>query len=141
VSTQGLEQYQARTIQTANPGQLVVMLYDGFLRFAGQAQDALGRGDLALAANRMTRAQDIVHELRITLDMDQGEIAENLASLYLYVTERLTAARLNKDVDQLGEARKVMADLRSAWAQIASTPKPAATPGHVPVHAGVNLAG
>lgn len=141
MSTQGLEQYQARTIQTASPGQLVVMLYDGFLRFAGQAQDALAKGDLALTANRLTRAQDIVHELRISLDMSQGSVAENLASLYLYVTERLTAARINKDAAEVSEARKVMAELRAAWAQIAGTPKPAGAPGRVPAHAGVNLAG
>ncbi|MEW6582099.1 MAG: flagellar export chaperone FliS [Actinomycetota bacterium] len=142
MSTQGLEQYQARTIQTASPGQLVVMLYDGFLRFAGQAQEALERGDLVQAANRLTRAQDIVQELRVTLDMSQGVIAQNLASLYLYVTERLTQARLRKAPGEVEEARRLMADLRGVWAQIAATPKPAATTGTAaPAYVGVNLAG
>jgi flagellar protein FliS len=139
VTTQGLEQYQSRAIQTASPGQLVVMLYDGFLRFAAQAQDALARGDIASAASRLTRAQDIVDELRLTLDLNQGEIAGNLAALYAYVTERLTGARLAKDPGQVAEARRVMGELRSAWAQIAHVPRPASS--RTPLRAGVNLAG
>lgn len=139
MTTQGLEQYQARSIQTASPGQLVVMLYDGFLKFASQAEEALGRNDLAIAGNRITRAQDIVSELRVSLDMTQGTIAANLASLYTYVGERLTDARLKKDPSEIAEARKVMDELRSAWAQIASTPKPAGAPEAR--RTGVNLAG
>jgi flagellar protein FliS len=138
VTTQGLDQYQARTIQTASPGQLVVMLYDGFLRFAGQAQEALDRGDIAAAATPLTKAQAIVTELRVTLDMSQGVIAENLASLYAYVTDRLTDGRLKKSPDEVEEARRVMSELRSAWAQIAGTPKPVTT---APRALGVNLAG
>lgn len=138
MTTQGLEQYQARTIQTASPGQLVVMLYDGFLRFAGQAQEALDRGDIAAAATPLTKAQAIVTELRVTLDMSQGVIAQNLASLYNYVTERLTDGRLKKSSGEVEEARRMMAELRSAWVQIANTPKPATT---APRALGVNLAG
>ena len=138
MTTQGLEQYQARTIQTASPGQLVVMLYDGFLRFAGQAQEALERGDVAGAATPLTKAQAIVTELRVTLDMNQGAISQNLAALYAYVTERLTDGRLKKSPEAVEEARGMMAELRTAWAQIANTPKPVTT---VPRALGVNLAG
>jgi flagellar secretion chaperone FliS len=137
VSTQGLQQYQARSVQTASPGQLVVMLYDGFLRFAGQAQDALERDDIGSAAVPLTKAQAIITELRVSLDMSQGVIATNLASLYIYVTERLTEGRIKKDPAEIVEARKVMADLREAWAEIANTPKPVSTTPRV----GVNLAG
>lgn len=137
MSTQGLQQYQNRSAQTASPGQLVVMLYDGFLRFGAQAQDALERGDVGSAAVPLTKAQAIITELRVSLDMSQGVIASNLASLYIYVTERLTEGRLKKEPAEIVEARKVMAELREAWAQIASTPKPvSATP-----RVGVNLAG
>lgn len=137
MSTQGLQQYQARTVQTASPGQLVVMLYDGFLRFAGQAQDALERDDIGAAATPLTKSQAIITELRVSLDMSQGVIAANLASLYNYVTERLTEGRLKKDPAEIAEARKVMADLREVWAEIAGTPKPVSTTPRV----GVNLAG
>ena len=138
MSQQGLQAYQARSAQTASPGQLVVMLYDGFLRFAAQAREAL-RDDVGTAGNRLTRAQDIVTELRASLDMTQGPIAENLASIYEYVTERLTEARLRKDTTQIDEAYRLMADLRGAWAQIANTPRPRVQQSRPVV--GVNLAG
>jgi flagellar secretion chaperone FliS len=137
VSTQGLQQYQTGAVQTASPGQLVVMLYDGFLRFAAQAQDALERDDIGSAAVPLTKAQAIITELRVSLDMSQGVIASNLASLYIYVTERLSEGRIKKDPSQIVEARKVMADLREAWVKIAATPKPVSTAPRV----GVNLAG
>ncbi len=134
-----LRQYTTHTAQTATPGQLVVMLYDGFLRFAGQGKAAMERGDLGEAGQRLTRAQDIVTELRVSLDMTQGVVAQNLAGIYEYVGERLTGARLSREPEQIAEAMRCMGDLRTAWAQIANTPKPASTTSRPAV--GVNLAG
>lgn len=134
-----LRQYTNHSAQTATPGQLVVMLYDGFLRFAAQGKAAMERGDIGEAAQRLTRAQDIVTELRVSLDMTQGPVAQNLASIYEYVGERLTASRLTRDGEEIAEAVRCMADLRSAWAQIASTPRPANTQRRPSV--GVDLAG
>lgn len=134
-----LRQYTNHSAQTATPGQLVVMLYDGFLRFAGQGKAALERGDLGEAGQRLTRAQDIVTELRVSLDMTQGPIAENLASIYDYVGERLTGARLARESEQIAEAMRCMGDLRTSWAQIASVPRPASTSRRPAV--GVDLAG
>lgn len=134
-----LRQYTAHTAQTATPGQLVVMLYDGFLRFCAQGRAAFDEGDVGASGNRFTRAQDIVTELRVTLDMTQGEIATNLASLYEYVGEKLTAARLRKDMAEIDEAVRVMTGLRDAWVRIAGTQRPA-TDRRGPV-VGVNLAG
>jgi flagellar protein FliS len=134
-----LRQYTNHSAQTATPGQLVVMLYDGFLRFAAQGKAAMERGDIGEAAQRLTRAQDIVTELRVSLDMTQGPVAQNLASIYEYVGERLTASRLTRDSEEVAEAVRCMADLRSAWAQIASTPRPANTERRPSV--GVDLAG
>ena len=137
--TTGLRQYTNHSAQTATPGQLVVMLYDGFLRFAAQGQAALASGEIEEAGKKLTRAQDIVTELRVTLDMTQGIIAQNLASLYTYVSERLTAARLNRDPDEIDHAVRCMSDLRIAWVQIASVARPATTRTGPVV--GVNLAG
>jgi len=134
-----LRQYTNHTAQTATPGQLVVMLYDGFLRFSAQAKAAFERGDVGEAGNRLTRAQAIVTELRVTLDMTQGPIAQNLASIYDYVGERLTSGRLSQDTAPIDEAMRHMQELRSAWVQIAATARPASL-RRGPV-TGVNLAG
>ena len=88
--TTGLRQYTNHSAQTATPGQLVVMLYDGFLRFAAQGQAALASGEIEEAGKKLTRAQDIVTELRATLDMTQGVIADNLASLNVLMDMRET---------------------------------------------------
>lgn len=133
-----LAQYTNHSAQTASPGKLVVMLYDGFLRFAAQARAAYDRGDAGEGGLRLTRAQAIVTELRASLDMSHGEIPQNLASIYDYITERLTAARLGQDTAPIGEAIGHMKELREAWAAIAATPRPA--PAGRPV-VGVNLAG
>lgn len=133
-----LRQYTNHAAQTATPGRLVVMLYDGFLRFAAQAKAAYERGDVGEGGLRLTRAQDIVTELRVSLDMTRGEIPQNLASIYEYVGERLTAVRKDGDVSAIDEAVAHMKDLREAWVAIAATPRPA-TEGRPVV--GVNLAG
>lgn len=134
-----LRQYTSHTTQTATPGQLVVMLYDGFLRFSAQARAAFERGDVGEAGIRLTKAQAIVTELRVTLDMTQGPIAQNLASIYDYVGERLTAGRLSQDASQIDEAVRHMSELRGAWVQIAGTARPAVE-RRGPV-TGVDLAG
>lgn len=135
-----LRQYTNHSAQTATPGQLIVMLYDGFLRFAGQGKAAMEKGDVGEAGLKLNRAQDIVTELRVSLDMTQGQVAQNLASIYDYVGERLTASRLNRDTAEIAEAVRCMADLRSAWAQIANTPRPARAENSRP-SVGVDLAG
>ena len=134
-----LRQYTAHTAQTATPGQLVVMLYDGFLRFCAQGRAAFEAGDVGGPGNRVTRAKEIVTEGRDTLDMTQGKMPPTLASLYEYVGEKLTAGRLQKDMAEIDEAVRVMTDLRAAWVQIAGTQRPA-TDRRGPV-VGVNLAG
>lgn len=134
-----LRQYTNHSAQTATPGQLVVMLYDGFLRFAGQGRAALERGDLGEAGQRLTRAQDIVTELRASLDMTQGTIALNLSKIYEYVGQNLVSARLSRESRHIDEAVRCMGDLRAAWVQIASIPRPAGTTRGPAV--GVNLAG
>lgn len=133
-----LRQYTNHAAHTASPGRLVVMLFDGFLRFAAQGKAAYERGDLGEAGLRLTRAQDIVTELRASLDMTQGEIPANLASIYEYVGERLTAARMGQDTAAITEAIGHMKELRDAFAAIAGTPRPATTGRPV---VGVNLAG
>lgn len=132
-------QYTQRSVQTATPGQLVVMLYDGMIRFLSQARVAMENGDVAEAGNRMSRAQAIVTELRCSLDMTRGPIAENLASIYDWATEEITASRLGREPERLGRLAASMGELRSAWAQIAGTEKPQVETARPVV--GVNLAG
>ncbi|MCB0872713.1 MAG: flagellar export chaperone FliS [Actinobacteria bacterium] len=132
-------QYTARAVQTASPGQLVVMLYDGMIRFLGKAKAGFASGAPGDAGLALGRAQAICTELRVSLDMTQGEIAANLAGIYDWISEEMTAARLDQDVQRIDRMLPMIADLREAWAQIANTPKPQTGAGRPVV--GVNLAG
>jgi flagellar secretion chaperone FliS len=134
-----LRQYTQRNVMTATPGQLVVMLYDGMIRFLQQGAAALDRGDRGEAGLKMSRAQAIVTELRCTLDMTQGAVAQNLASIYDWVTDEMMTARVEGDAARIRFVTAQMTELRGAWAQIAGTEKPATAAARPVV--GVNLAG
>jgi flagellar secretion chaperone FliS len=111
--------YRESAVLTATPEQLVVMLYDGANRFLTQSAIAMRDGRVALAGEKLGRAERIIDELLATLDLSVGEIAERLQSLYLFFKEHLMAARLNQDASKVDEVARLMRDLRSAWGQIA----------------------
>jgi flagellar protein FliS len=135
-------QYTQRAVETASPGQLVVMLYDGLIRFLGQAKAAMERGQAGEAGLKLSRAQAIVTELRVSLDMTRGPIASNLAAIYDWGLQEMTQARLANDPERIAVLVAQFADLREAWAAVATTARPAeaAAQARRPV-VGVNLAG
>ncbi len=86
--------YMEMQVQTAPAENLVLMLYDGALRFARQAQVDLTEGRMQDAHNDLTRAQDILGELMSSLNMDAGDIAQNLFKLYEFIQYRLIVANV-----------------------------------------------
>jgi len=134
-----MRQYTQHNVRTATPGQLVVMLYDGMIRFLQQSKAAMERGERGEAGLKMSRAQAIVTELRCTLDMTQGPVSANLAAVYDWWTGEMTAARMSGDPRRLAAVISGMTELRGAWAQIAATARPAVETARPVV--GVNLAG
>lgn len=114
----GHDAYRTNAVETASPEQLTLMCYDGALRFMRRAARALDEGDLADASAAMGRAQAIVNELNITLDMEAGgEIAGNLRSIYLFVNRHLAEAVTRHDTAKVRESMVLIGDLRGAWAQ------------------------
>jgi flagellar protein FliS len=111
--------YQTSAVLTATPEQLVVMLYDGANRFLTQSAVAMRDGRVALAGEKLGRAERIIDELLATLDLSVGEVAERLQALYLFFKDHLMAARLNQDASKVDEVARLMRELRSAWGQIA----------------------
>ena len=119
--------YRESAILTASPEQLVVLLYDGALRFAHQAQAAFGEGAQAHARDRLDRVEAIVDELLATLDMEAGgELAERLQAIYVFCKRCLMQARLERDPEPLGTVLRLLGELRGAWSAVASgQPAPA----------------
>ena len=118
--------YQAQAVETAGPAQLVLMLYDGALAALTRAEQSLGpdapTGAAEVANRELLRTQDIVTELRVTLDTERGgTIAVSLASLYDFCLEQLVGANIHKDATRLPAVRNVLAGLRDAWAAACCT--------------------
>jgi flagellar protein FliS len=111
--------YKTQSIMTATPGRLVVMLYDGAIRFLYQAAVLLREGTPAKALERMDRGEAIIDHLLLTLDMSAGEIAERLEGIYVFSKRLLREARFEQDADKVDLVRGYLSELRESWAQIA----------------------
>jgi flagellar protein FliS len=109
--------YQTVDAQSRSPLELVVMLYDGAIRFVRQAQDAHRRGDARSRATGISRALAIVGELQNTLDVAKGgDVANELDRIYHYVTGRLLDVTTKGDGAGLDETLRLLATLREGWA-------------------------
>ncbi len=116
------QEYRKNAVLGASPAQLVVMLYDGALRFIEGGRMAMRAKDLTRQNDFLQKAQKIVVELLSTLDREQGgELADNLSSLYGFVLDQLMDANVNDNETSLNNAAKTLGELREAWAAIAST--------------------
>jgi flagellar protein FliS len=120
--------YRSNTVMTASPEQLVVMLYDGAVRFLRQAEAAGGEQAWVNAGERLSRAEAIIDELLATLNMDAGEISERLEGIYVFCKRCLIEARLEKAPVKIGHVIRLLSDLREAWVHVASSAAPAAAP-------------
>jgi len=113
-------EYRKNAVNGSSPLQLVIMLYDGALRFMEGGRHAIAHCDLPKQNDQLQQAQKIVMELMSCLDMEQGgEIAKNLLSIYTYVLNELVKANLEDSADRVDRCIKVMRDLRTSWASIA----------------------
>lgn len=114
------QQYRATRVETAGSVDLVVMLYQGAVKFIRLAIEALERDDAKAAHTNLVRAQDIVVELLGSLNRDAGgQIATQLAGVYDYCFRRLIQANVKKDPAPAQEVVVILRDLGKAWQQIA----------------------
>lgn len=119
----GVNPYLQTQVQSRTPLELVVMLYDGAIRFTGEARAAVVARDVARRGNAVSRAMAIVSELQSTLDLEKGgEIATSLDKLYTFVRDRLVDASVTQDVRPLDEALRVLQTLREGWSGISTGP-------------------
>lgn len=115
-------EYQKQQVNGASPIQLVVMLYDGALRFMEAGKHAVVNKNLEKQNYYIQKAQRIVTELMATLDMQQGgEVAKNLFALYGYVLNELVTANIEDQPEPIERAIRVFSELRESWAQIAES--------------------
>lgn len=121
--TAAANKYRGVALQTSSPAQLVVMLYDGILKFVTEAHAALESGDRARMGDRIGRAIAIVDELTATLDHKFApDLANNLTALYGFCKRRLYEANLSRDEKCFADVRVAIVPLRDAFATIAKVP-------------------
>lgn len=113
-----MNQYQNNMVKTASPEQLLIMLYDGAIRFVRQAREALVDGESLRKRELISRALAIISEFSNTLDREVGgEIAENLDALYAYMMQELTQANLTDDTGRLEVVEGLLVELRTTWGE------------------------
>lgn len=112
--------YEETAVTTQNKGRLVVMLYDGAIKYLKQANRAIQIGDSEAKGLYLTKAQNIISELNSALDMQAGgEITKNLRALYNFMSRQLSQANSNRDERLIAEVITILEDLNSAWRSIA----------------------
>ena len=112
----GYQKYKKIDVSTASQNRLVIMLYDGAIKFLENACNAIDKKHgTEEAHNNIMKAQEIIYELLSSLNYDAKEIAERLASIYTYMNQRLTEANISKTKPPILEVIKYLKELKGAW--------------------------
>lgn len=123
---EALKQYRKLGIESqvsaASPHRLIQLLFEGALGRLAAAQGALARADYAAKGENLSKAIGIIGGLRSSLDMDAGELSDNLDKLYEYMNFRLLEASAENDNDKISEVIQLLKTLKSAWDEIAPSP-------------------
>lgn len=119
----GYEKYRAQEVNTANPVTLVVMLYSGCIKQLRLAEIAINKKRYEDANISFKKAQDIIMELMMSLDL-KYDISKNLMAIYTFVREEIIKMNISKKTDDMGAIIKILGDLRETWSAIEKEYKP-----------------
>jgi len=111
------QKYQQMSVQTATPVQLVIMLYDGAIRFTKAGIEGIREKDYRKANRNLLRAQSCLHELMGALKTEYP-VARNLARIYEYMLYQLIQANVKKNEEPAREVIGHLQELREAWVQV-----------------------
>ena len=116
----GVDLYKETAVSTQSKGRLIVMLYDGAIKFLNLAIKELEANNYAEKGKYIAKAMDIINELNAVLDMDAGgEIATNLRQLYCFMIRRLSEANIKKDPRLIQDVIDLLDELHQGWKAIA----------------------
>ncbi|MGK7345115.1 MAG: flagellar export chaperone FliS [Candidatus Nitrospinota bacterium M3_3B_026] len=133
--------YQANQVNTVNKSKLIVLMYDGAIRFIAEAKQRMDTGDAAGQGLYISKAQKIISELAASLDKTRGgDVADSLDRLYTDINRNLTQANIDRDKDLLDTALDTLRNVKQAWEQaIESANKAAPRTGGGPNGSGVAI--
>jgi len=107
--------YLKNEIEGATKGKLILLLYDGAIKFLRQANKYIELKDIPNSHQNIIKAENIIYELMSTLNMDVGEIAQNLLQLYDFMVWQLIEANKEKDSEKIDSVIRLLTNLREAW--------------------------
>jgi flagellar secretion chaperone FliS len=113
-----VNQYQQNQIMTASQEQILVMLYDGAIRFASQAIEGIEKNDMAIKGKYIGKTMAIISEFATSLDHDiGGQIAADLDAMYGYMLRELSNANVDNNIAPIQEIIVLLKDLRQTWVE------------------------
>ena len=116
----GIKTYQETAVTTQTQGKLIVMLYEGAIKFLKLAIKEIQAGNPEEKGKYINKALDIINELNAVLDMEQGgEVAINLRGLYMFMIRHLTEANIKQDARKVNEIITLLQELNQSWKAIA----------------------
>jgi len=119
LGNKNFQQYRQLKVQSATPGQLMLMLYDGAIRFCLRAKKQMEINDVAGKGISISKAQAIIQELAATLNFQVApELCASLEQLYLYMVDILTKANINNEHELLDEAINLLTTIKEGWDQV-----------------------
>ncbi|HHY74142.1 MAG TPA: flagellar export chaperone FliS [Bacillus bacterium] len=114
---QPYQQYKQNSVNTASPGELTLMLYNGCLKFIKQGKAAIKQGNIEQRHENLLKAQSVINELMVTLNMDV-EVSKNMMQMYDYMYRRLIEANTDNSVEILDEVEGYITEFRDAWKEV-----------------------
>lgn len=134
---QAAKAYFETQVITTSQGQILIMLYDGAIKFLNMAKERMEAKDYAGKGKLISSAIDVINELASSLNAEKGgDLAANLNELYFYCNKRLFMANSRMDQGMIDEVIKILSGIRSAYAQIIDTPEAVAAMANTPVPTG-----
>ncbi|TFB24372.1 flagellar export chaperone FliS [Filobacillus milosensis] len=109
--------YQQNSVQTASPGELTLMLYNGCIKFIKVAKKSIENKDIEAKNTNIQKAQNIISELMVTLNLDT-DVSKQIIPLYDYVYHRLVHANTQNDVEVLDEVQGLVEEFRDTWKEV-----------------------
>jgi len=111
-----IAKYKQVQVQTSGPGDVLILLYQGYFRFTAEAKAAMASGDIALCGEKICKAHVILEELCAGLNYEVApELCANLEALYGFCMAKLTEANVTRKVSAMDEAISPLMPLYEAW--------------------------
>jgi flagellar protein FliS len=130
--TNPYKQYQKTQVVTASREKILLMLYEGAIRFTKQARVAMVEKKIADKGKAISKATAILSELMATLDFKVGgQLAQDLENLYIFMIDKLIEANIHNKVECLDDVERLLNTLYSAWKDVIENPRPDGVPSPV----------